>query len=106
MSDISGLKELRERTAFGEWAGHVRADKVVAAEEAIRSLVDALIALGGSPKEADARKAAEQCVRRFNELDDGWITTIEREDIAAAICRAVELAGFECDEDWVDEREW
>jgi len=45
-------------------------------------------------------------VLTFNELNDGWICTIEREDIFDTICEAIELCGLSCDEDWLDDREW
>lgn len=53
-----------------------------------------------------AREAVAECIRRFNSLDDGWICTIEREDICEQIGRVIDACGFECDEDWVGERDW
>ncbi len=56
------------------------------------------------------RTAVSACVQRFNELDEldpnSWIFTIEREDIAEVVCKVIDLAGFEGDEDWLEDREW
>jgi hypothetical protein len=53
-----------------------------------------------------ARATVDECVRRFNALDDGWICTLEREDIYEQVGRVVEACGFGYDEDWITEREW
>ena len=65
-----------------------------------------LIALGPKPTEGAARRAVDECVRRFNDIDDDWICTIEREDIYEQIGRVVDACGFDCQEDWLDERDW
>ena len=98
---LQGIKEL-----MPDAARHVPDQHVSEAAVTLRELIDDLIGLGPSPDEKGARDAVAKCVCRFNELDDGWIMTIEREDLAEAICDMVELAGFECDEDWLDDREW
>jgi hypothetical protein len=48
-----------------------------------------------------------RCVKRFNKLDDGWICTIEREDICDCLAQIVDLCGMDGSADWVDEdRDW
>ena len=106
MSDLSALKKRREQPLFADWKGNVPDEGVQASQSCVRQLIDDLIALGEAPDEDAARAMVAACVGRFNELDDGWITTIEREDIADAIASVVELAGFEFDEDWIGDREW
>jgi hypothetical protein len=106
MVDISALHQLRNRRFFEGWDGFRTPAQVTASEASIRELVDDLITLGPSPGEVAARRVVEQCVRRFNELDDGWICTIEREDIGDCIHDLVELCGFAWDEDWLDEADW
>src|SRR5262245_37276886 len=106
MSDLPALKKLRERAFFADWKGQVADETVQASGGCIRQLIDDVIALGEAPGEDAVRTAVAACVGRFNELDDGWIMTIEREDIADAIAAVVELAGFEFDEDWIADREW
>jgi len=69
------------------WDGHVDAERVKAAGAAIRRLVDA-------------------CIEKFNDLDDGWIRTIGRDDIAERVGQAIDLAGFEGDEEWLGDRDW
>lgn len=106
MADIAGLQRLRDERFFTGWDEFVEAERVAASEASVRQLIDDLIALGPMLSEKKARKAVDACVRRFNALDDdGWICTIEREDICEQIERAIELCGFECDEDWID-RDW
>jgi hypothetical protein len=106
MADRAALQRLREGRFFKGWDGAVSADRVEASEASLRQLIDALIALGPGLGEDEARGAVDDCVCRFNELDDGWINTIEREEIEEQIGRVVELCGFEFDEDWLDERDW
>ena len=80
---------------------------MAAAEDSLRRLVDDLIALGPEPAEDDVRAAVAASVRRFNSLnDEGWICTLEREDIYEQIAKAIDLCGFECDEDRLGERDW
>ena len=105
MADIAALTALRGQRFFEAWDGHVPAKNVAASEASVGRLIDELIALGPAPTEKAARRAVAACVRRFNKLDDGWICTIEREDICEQIETVVELCGFECDEDWID-RDW
>lgn len=107
MAGIHELRQLRDERFFSEWDGFVEPMRVEASEACVRSLIDDLIAFGPSLSEAGARAAVDACVRRFNVLDDdGWICTIEREDIYEQIGRAIDLCGFEYDEDWTSERDW
>src|SRR4051812_11622811 len=103
LSDIAALKARREQPWFAEWAGHVSDEHVEGATGALRELIDDIVALGPDPEEDDAREAVDKCVRRLNALDDGWITTMEREDLCEVIYKIVDLAGFEGDEDWTEE---
>ena len=105
-SPASELKQLREERFFEGWDDFVDAKRVKAAEASIRRLIDYLIALGRGRTEVAARRAVDACVRRFNRMDDGWICTIEREDIFDQICRVVDACGLECDEGWLGERDW
>lgn len=106
MVDIPGLRHLREGRFFSGWDQSVSLERVEAASTSMRRLVDDLIENGPSMSEAAARAAVDECVRRFNHLDDGWIGTIEREDIFEEIGRAIDLCGFEYDEEWLGERDW
>jgi len=106
MSNIEALKRRRSEPVLAGWAGYVAEGLWNQSVASAHRLIDDLIGLGSDPKEADVKAAVDRCVVRFNELDDGWICTIEREDLFELICEVVGLAGFECDEDWVDEREW
>jgi len=106
MADRAALQLLREQRLLGGWDEFVSPERIAASEVSLRHLVDDLLALGPDPTEEAARRAVDECVRRFNALDDGWICTIEREDIYEQIGRIVDLCGFECDEDWLAERDW
>ena len=107
MSDLDALQERRGREPFRVWEdGPVTAERVAAANAAYHQLLGDFIAFGPSPAEADARAAVDACVRRFNALDDGWIMTIERDDIAEILWDVIERAGFEGEANWLDEREW
>lgn len=106
MSDLFALKQRRQNPPFRDWKGAVANDKIAAAVDKIGKLIDRVVSLGGDPDEEDVRQAVSDCVKQFNELDDGWITTIEREEIGDAILGVVQAAGFEPDDDWIDDREW
>ena len=71
-------------------------------------MIDEVVAIGPALDERTARRLVRQCVLRFNKLlDDGWICTIEREDICEELNRIIELCGFSCDdEDWLAGRDW
>jgi hypothetical protein len=110
MADLEALRALRDQRFFDGWDGYLAPELVQASDEALRHLVDGLITLGERLRVSAARRLVDECVHRFNELDlsgdHHWICTIEREDIFEQVGRAVELCGFEYDEDWLDEREW
>jgi hypothetical protein len=106
MADIAALQRLRAERFFGGWDGFIAPEHVEASEASVRRLIDDLIALGPNPTEEAARRAVDTCVRRFNDLDDGWICTIEREDICEQFGRVVGACGFDCQEEWLHEREW
>jgi hypothetical protein len=107
MADIAGLRRLRERRFFANWDEFVTPERVAASEASVHRLIDDLIALGPGLSEDAARAAVDACVQRFNALDDdGWICTIEREDIYEQVGRAIDLCGFEYGEEWVSERDW
>lgn len=107
MADIVGLERIRNERFFVNWDEFVSPERVAASEANIRRLVDDLLALGHELAEEAARAAVDDCVRRFNALDDdGWICTLEREDIYEQIGRAIDLCGFEYGEDWASNRDW
>jgi hypothetical protein len=106
MVNVAALQGLREQRFFEGWDGYIAAQHIEASEASIRHLIDDLIALGPQLTEEAARRAVDDCVRRFNDIDDGWICTIEREDICEQVGRVVDLCGFDCQEDWLYERHW
>jgi hypothetical protein len=107
VADSAGLQLLRDERFFAGWDEFVSPERVVASEASVRRLIDDLIALGPEPSEESARLAVDDCVRRFNALDDeGWICTIEREDIYEQVGRVIDLCGFDYGEEWVGERDW
>jgi hypothetical protein len=106
MADRAVLEQLRGQRFFAGWDEFVSPERVEASEDSLRRLIDDLLVLGSDPSEEATRAAVDECVRRFNALDDGWICTQEREDIYEQVGRVVDACGFEFDEDWMGEREW
>jgi hypothetical protein len=106
VSDLIALRQRREQPFFAAWSGHVHQAHIAAAEDSIRQLIDSVIARDVNPSKNDVRSAVVGCVLRFNQLDDGWIMTIEREDIVDAIGAVTKLTGFQCDDEWIEDREW
>jgi hypothetical protein len=105
MANQAALQLLRAQRFFNSWDEFVTPQRIAASEANVRRLIDDLLALGPTLNEEAARLAVDQCVRRFNDLDDGWICTIEREDIYEQIGRVVYACGFDYREDWLNERE-
>jgi len=91
---VDALEQHREQRFFRAWDGFVAAEHVSASEEAVRRLIDGVLAIGPVLDERTARRLVRQSVLRFNELNDGWICTIEREDICEELDRIIELCGF------------
>lgn len=106
MFDIEALQRMRKQRFFDSWDEFISRERVEASEASVRRLIDDLIALGPQPTEDAARRAVDECVRRLNDIDDGWICTIEREDIYEQVGRVVDACGFDCQEDWLHERDW
>ncbi len=106
MADVGALQHLREQRFFDGWVGSVALERAEASEASLRRLIDALIALGPHPPEEAVRRAVDECVRQFNDIDEGWICTIEREDIYEQVSRIVDACGIDCQEDWLEERDW
>ena len=105
--DLDALKQHREQRFFQAWDGFVAADRIHVSEEAIRRLIDEMVAIGPALDERTARRLVRRSVIRFNAINDGWICTIEREDICEELDRIIELCGFSCDdEDWLAGRDW
>jgi hypothetical protein len=106
MADLIALQRMRAQRFFDGWDEFISRERVEASEASVRRLIDDLIALGPQLTEDAARRSVDECVRRFNDIDDGWICTIEREDIYEQVGRVVDACGFDYQEDWLDEREW
>ena len=106
MIDQGTLRSLREKRFFITWDGEVDSEHIESAEDIMRQLVDALLAGGTELTEDIARANVDACVQRFNELDDGWICTIEREDICEQIENVIDACGYDFEEDWRDKRDW
>jgi hypothetical protein len=89
------LQQFQVQSFFEHWNNFVSPERI-----------DDLLALSPEPAEEAARLAVDECVRRFNTLNDAWIGTIEREDIYEQIGIIVTACGFDYQEDWLDERDW
>jgi hypothetical protein len=103
------LEDLRQQTPFPGWAGYVGPSALRGARRIIRATIDALIALGPDAPEPARLDEIRHCVQRFNALDadEGFIMTIEREDICELIDEVAELVGLEdYDEDLDGDRDW
>ena len=100
------LQKLRKKRFFEGWDEFIESQHVAASEASMVQLIDDLLKLGPKLTEKAARKAVDKCVQRFNDLDDGWICTIEREDICEQVYTVVEACGFDADEGWLNERDW
>src|SRR5207247_11176720 len=89
--DLDALKQHREQRFFRAWDGFVAAERINVSEEAIRRLIDEVVAIGAALDERIARRLVRQYVLRFNKLDDGVMCTIELEDIGQEFHRIHEV---------------
>lgn len=106
MTNESELRTFLKRRFFSSWDGFVSDERIQAAEACMQSLLRKLIAMGLAMTEESAREAVRQCVQEFNDIDAGWICTIEREEIYTQIGRLIRACGFTCREDWLSGRNW
>jgi hypothetical protein len=108
--DLPKLQQRRGQRFFALWDEFLPPALVSQSEEAVRRLIDSLLALGPAPTQQQVQGEIDGCVRRFNELDrtleHGWIFTIEREDIGEVLWELIDLCGFEGSEEWLRERDW
>jgi len=107
----AALRKYRERLTndkdsyFGDWP--VSAETREECWKILADTLDALIALGANASVEDATNVLRQCVERYNDLDDGFICTIEREELCDILYEIGDLCGLDSQEDWVDEwRDW
>ena len=69
--------------------------------------LDSLIALGDGGGVEDATAILRRCVQGYNQLDDGFICTIEREELCDILYEIGDYCGLDSEEEWVDEwRDW
>jgi hypothetical protein len=102
MQDVEQLRQLRGRPYFADWPEHREE-----AQALMRATIDKLVSLGPTAGRDAVMRELRAAVERFNELDDGFIGTIEREDLCDALYKIGEAAGVPSDEEWVDEyRDW
>lgn len=108
---IASLIQYRKRLAddkssyFADWP--VDPDQREACWQNLAQTVDALIALGRRGTVEDATGILRRCVERYNELDEEFICTIEREELCEILYEIGGYCGMDADADWVDEwRDW
>lgn len=101
------LAKVRGKRHFKSWDTFVETKRIARSEKSIDTLTDDLISLGDEPDEKKARRAVARCVKRFNKMDDeGWINTIEREDICDTLDDLIKKCGFAPDDDWYEDADW
>ncbi len=94
-----------EATLFGDWP--ITPEQREACWQNLAQTLDALIALGRRGTVADATAVLCGCVERFNALDEGFICTIEREELCEILEEVGEFCGLDSEEDWVGPmRDW
>jgi len=90
---------------FSDWP--ITPEQRAACWQNLAQTLDALIALGRRGSVEDATDILRQCIERYNELDEGFICTIEREELCDTLYEIGDARGLDGDEDWVDKwREW
>lgn len=108
---IASLVKYRKRLTdekasyFADWP--VQPEQREACWQNLAQTVDALIALGRRGTVEDATDILRRCVERYNDLDAGFICTIEREELCDILYEIGGYCGMDSEADWVDEwRDW
>ncbi|WP_422929093.1 hypothetical protein [Singulisphaera sp. PoT] len=109
--DISKLQDYRKtleaerESLFSDWP--ISPEVREACWRNLADALDALIALGPDGSEDDASEILRRCIERYNDLDDGFICTIEREELCDILYELGDDCGLDGGEEWVDEwRDW
>lgn len=108
---IGSLQEIQKRLAddksiyFADWP--ITSAQREACLQTLVQTVDALISLGANGSVEDATIVHRDCIERYNELDDGFICSIERDDLSGILYELGDLSGLDGAENWVDKwRDW
>jgi hypothetical protein len=108
---IASLVRYRQRlhdekgSYFADWP--VKSEQREACWQNLAQTVDVLIALGERGTVEDATDILRRCVERYNELDEGFICTIEREELCDILYEISGYCGMDNEAEWVDEwRDW
>lgn len=109
--DPEGLREYRNR--LDAQRSPLFEDRPIAPDvreacrENVSGTLDLLVALGLEGSSEDALDVLRRCIEPFNELDDGFICTIEREELCEILCEIGDPCGLGGGDDWVDQwRDW
>ncbi len=105
--DVERLKALSSASRFTDWEGFVASEKIVRCRAILR---EAALRLLQHPQATPSERVAilYSAVHQLNAADDGFINTIERDEICdqiAEIGKAASLSATEID-DALDERDW
>lgn len=109
--NLADLRRYRQRfTAqkhryFQDWS--IRDEQREACWQNLASTLAALIDLGPQGTTDAATELLRRCIENFNDLDTGFICTIEREELCDLLYEIGNLCGLDSEEDWVDQwRDW
>jgi hypothetical protein len=107
--EIEALRDYRRRvdglSLFSDW--NATPEQRQACRGNLAKTLEKLIALGPHGSVDDATDLLRQCIEEFNELDEGFIGTIEREQLCDMLYDIGDLCGLDGEEEWVDEwRDW
>jgi len=108
--DRVSLEELGRKERFRHWEGYVPDAALEATREVFRDTVVSIIGLGASPPEELVLEKLEACIEALNALDvelEGFILTMEREDICEEFEEIVHASGLGHYQDLADRwRDW
>jgi hypothetical protein len=109
--NIASLTAYRKRLTdekasyFSDWP--VSPEQREACWQNLAQTTDSLLALGPQGTVEDASDVLRRCVERYNELDEGFIGTIEREELCDILYALGDECGLGGEDEWVDEwRDW
>lgn len=106
--NITWLKRLRQNELLADWQGHVTETDILACRKILHATIDKLLEVGPQKIAADGPTIVTEAVLALNEIDSGFICTIEREDLCEFFEELGERSGLSAGdiEEVLENREW
>ena len=105
---LDRLNSLRTATFLKQWSPGVSQENIAKTRSVIEHGIDEMLILGSDASEAARIQALSAIVRSLNDADDGFICTLEREDLCDFFFAMGEHEGISdrAVQEVLEERDW